>query len=177
MNWLKGMLNRAAELYQKYLPREHQVRDTVLHKIIGERLFDDALWKPEKRSIIHAVTMGIFVAFTPTIGIQMAIAGICAFLMRVNIPSAILMVWISNPVTAIPIYSMEIKVGFMVLGNGEGFRQIHEMKDLLYYIEPLAVGTLITSTFLAALAFIIMTLFWDVAESAWNRKHSSSEKT
>lgn len=175
MSWLKGVIHRAGEIYHKYLPKEHHVRDTFLHRIIGERLFDNALWIPEKKSIIYAVTMGVFVAFTPTIGIQMIIAGLCAFFMRVNIPSAILMVWISNPITAIPIYSMEIKVGFMVLGNGEGFRRISEMKDLIYYIEPLIAGTLIVSTVLAALTFILLTIFWDLVESAKEKKHNPAE--
>ena len=172
MGWLQNSARKVERLYHRYLPKEHHVRDTLLHRIIGERLFDEALWKPEKKSIIYAVSMGMFVAFTPTIGIQMAVAGICAFLMRVNIPSAILVVWISNPLTAIPIYSMEIQVGFMVLGNGEGFKRISDIKDLLYYIQPLIAGTLIVSTALAVLTFIVLTISWNLAETAWRKSHT-----
>jgi uncharacterized protein (DUF2062 family) len=169
--YINRLIEKGKEFYHKYLPRQSHLKDTLLHRIIGERLFDEALWIPEKRSIIYAVSMGIFVAFTPTIGIQMAIAGICAFFMRCNIPTAILMVWISNPVTAIPIYSMEIKIGFIVLGNGEGFKAIHSLNDICYYIEPLIIGTIIVSTVLAGAAFILTSLLWDFVASRTRPRH------
>lgn len=162
--------------YHKYLPKAHHLEDTILHSIIGERLFDESIWKLERKSVIHALTLGMFVAFTPTIGLQLLTVGICAFLLRINLPSALLVVWITNPVTAIPIYSMEIKVGFWILGNGEGFKTISEMKDLLYYIEPLLVGTTVVSTFLAAATYVVMNILWNIVETAWEKGHHEAKK-
>ncbi|MBN1514885.1 MAG: DUF2062 domain-containing protein [Phycisphaerae bacterium] len=66
------------------------------------------------RRILHAddtphrialgVAVGLFVAFTPLLGFQMLIALSLAALIRANKTVTIPMVWITNPVTALPIY-------------------------------------------------------------------------
>lgn len=68
------------------------------------------------RRILHAddtphrialgVAVGLFVAFTPLMGFQMLIALALAALVRANKTVAIPIVWITNPVTALPIYGV-----------------------------------------------------------------------
>lgn len=58
--------------------------------------------------------MGTAVALTPTVGIQMAVSAVLAFLLRCNKTSAILMAWISNPITMIPIYWFDYKIGCLL---------------------------------------------------------------
>ena len=71
----------------------------------------------------YAVAMGFFigtlVGWTPTMGIQMMIAAALAFVFRCNKLAAIVMVWITNPLTFIPMYWLDYKVGkfFMKLVN------------------------------------------------------------
>lgn len=57
------------------------------------------------RAIALGLAIGIVVAFSPTIGFQMIIAGFLAAAVRANPAPAIAAVWITNPVTIPPIYA------------------------------------------------------------------------
>ncbi|MCK4661172.1 MAG: DUF2062 domain-containing protein [Phycisphaerae bacterium] len=63
----------------------------------------------------HRIALGAglatLVAFTPTIGFQTVIALALAALMRANKAICIPIVWISNPLTALPIYGACWKLG------------------------------------------------------------------
>ncbi len=82
-------------------------------------------WRQLKRFIVlrvlhandppHALALGlaigVFVAMTPTIGAQMVIAAAIAASFRANKILAMAAVWISNPVTMLPIYSVNWQIG------------------------------------------------------------------
>ncbi len=55
--------------------------------------------------------IGVFVAMTPTIGIQMVLAAALAAVFRANKILAATAVWISNPVTMVYIYYMNWRIG------------------------------------------------------------------
>ena len=54
-------------------------------------------------SIAAGVALGVFIAFTPTVGLQMLIAALLATAFRVNVLAAVVPVWITNPLTVMPI--------------------------------------------------------------------------
>ncbi len=61
------------------------------------------------------MAVGIFVAFTPTVGVQMLVAGFLSWLLRANKAVSVAVVWISNPGTMVPIYWYCYRVGCGVL--------------------------------------------------------------
>jgi uncharacterized protein (DUF2062 family) len=63
------------------------------------------------KDIALGFALGVYVALTPTMGIQMMIAIFFASLFRWNKFSAAAAVWITNPLTAIPIYGFNYWVG------------------------------------------------------------------
>ena len=71
------------------------------------------------------VAIGIFFALTPTVGIQMysvvLIWAICRYIFKINfkLSVALAMVWISNPITMIPLYYIFLVSGYLVLGTRE----------------------------------------------------------
>jgi hypothetical protein len=65
--------------------------------------------------IAMGLALGIFVGFVPIMGIQMAVVLPFALLFRGNKTAAIGGVWITNPITVIPIYYMNYKVGMLFL--------------------------------------------------------------
>ncbi|MBI5308495.1 MAG: DUF2062 domain-containing protein [Planctomycetes bacterium] len=81
------------------IPRQHHLHGTILHRVIGERLFDPHLWKPTNKSVSAGFAIGLFIALTPTIGVQIPLIILAALCMRVNIPVAIAASWITNPLT------------------------------------------------------------------------------
>ncbi|MBE7465595.1 MAG: DUF2062 domain-containing protein [Planctomycetes bacterium] len=70
-------------------------------------------------SIAASTAIGIFVAWTPTIGIQMIISFALCAVARVNRIAGPLMAWITNPVTIPPIFYFNYLVGSWIL-HSEG---------------------------------------------------------
>lgn len=73
-------------------------------------------------SIALGTSIGVFVAMTPTVGIQMVvvllIAALCKPFFRFNQVAGLIAVYISNPVTTLPIYWFNYWVGtFFIEGN------------------------------------------------------------
>lgn len=72
--------------------------------------------------ISWGAAIGMFVGMTPTFGIQMylvtVIWTICRYLLRVrfNLPIAAAMVWVTNPITVLPIYYAFLLTGNLSLG-------------------------------------------------------------
>ena len=72
------------------------------------RLKDSFLQICEMKASAHSIALGaaigVFVGFLPCMGIQMSIAVPLAFLLRANKVLAAAGVWLTNPITFIPIY-------------------------------------------------------------------------
>jgi len=67
-------------------------------------------------SIAGGVAVGLFVGFTPLLGLHMLLALAAAAILRVNKAVAVLCVWISNPFTLLPIYVPAYIIGRALLG-------------------------------------------------------------
>ncbi len=67
--------------------------------------------------IALGVAIGVFIAWTPTIGFQMALVVALAWLLNANRVVGIPLVWISNPVTLVPIYLPNYYVGRWIVGS------------------------------------------------------------
>jgi uncharacterized protein len=71
-------------------------------------------------SVALGTAIGVFVAMTPTVGLQMVI-GICiATVVKANRVAAALPAWITNPATIVPIYSFNYLLGRTVTRQGPG---------------------------------------------------------
>ncbi len=78
-------------------------------------------WVIKLRSTPHAIAgglaLGTFIAFTPTVGVQLILAFVAATLCNMNRPAAMIPVWITNPVTVAPIYTFNYWLGAKVWGG------------------------------------------------------------
>ncbi|MGL1932352.1 MAG: DUF2062 domain-containing protein [Desulfotalea sp.] len=140
-------------------------------------------WVMKLRSSPKAISggfaLGTFIAFTPTLGVQVILAIFFATLLNVNRPASIVPVWVTNPVTMAPIYTFNYFIGQMILGGppvsevSDFFIHIAkttshlnfwEMKSLGHLILdlgsdliiPLCFGSLIVGTTLGIITYVIM---------------------
>ncbi len=67
------------------------------------------------REVARGLAIGVFIAFTPPVGLQMLAALVIATAARANRAAAVAAVWITNPATAIPIYVLCYRVGVWML--------------------------------------------------------------
>jgi len=66
----------------------------------------------DPHDIAFGLALGIFVGFLPIMGIQMVVAGlVCLPFKHANKPAAVAGVWITNPLTVIPIYAFIYWIG------------------------------------------------------------------
>lgn len=77
----------------------------VIYKLAREKA------PPERVAL--GLALGIFVGFLPIMGIQMAVVSLFALPLRANLKAAIAGVWISNPVTFIPLYYANYTFGLL----------------------------------------------------------------
>jgi len=84
-------------------------------------------------SIARGVALGFFVAFTPTVGVQMPIVAVVNTIARANRLAGILIVQITNPLTLVPCYWLDYQVGLLVLGREgipfERFKRLYELES------------------------------------------------
>jgi uncharacterized protein (DUF2062 family) len=87
-----------------------------------------------RRGVARGVAIGLFVALTPTVGVQtLMMLGAC-LLVRANFPVAFGVSWISNPITMAPLY-----YGYHLLGDRLFSPIIETGLDLAGYGERAAI--------------------------------------
>jgi uncharacterized protein len=129
------------------------------------------------RAIAGGLGLGTFIAFTPTIGVQLILSFVMATFLNLNRPAAMIPVWITNPVTFAPIYTFnywlgakiwhgpplsEVSALFIDIGRTmaslefwdikEQFLAVLQMgKDILI---PLVLGSLVIGVVTGLLAYV-----------------------
>lgn len=168
--WLKKWRKKQAAL-------RTLLRNTYLYRIWGHKLFSDLLWRTDKRSISGGVALGLFVAFTPTIPFQMLLTVCGGLYFRVNLPIALAACWVTNPLTAVPIYTAAWKLGRYIVENAAPFREAFEA----YNIEGRATriirqgfylwtGSLIFSLVSALSANVAIRVLWKLSHKPGHSK-------
>jgi len=145
--------------------------------------------RKKKKGIIHriltadssphraalGVAIGLFIAMTPTLGMQMILAGGLAVVLRANKALSLTFVWITNALTSIPIFLFNYTVGcwllrresrsgvfYQFIGNmlnlkDGGMEKAHAAKSLaegLFF--PLWVGSLTVAVVVASLSYLLV---------------------
>ena len=86
-----------------------RLRRFVMHNILHA---DDT-----PHSIALGTAIAVFIAILPLVGVQMFLAVAVAALFRVNRAVCIPVVWITNPITIVPLYGACLAMGRLVLGT------------------------------------------------------------
>jgi uncharacterized protein (DUF2062 family) len=116
-----------------------------------------------RRSVTRGVAVGLFWGFIPMPMQMLAVIATTPFI-KFNVPIAISMVWLSNPVTMPPMYYMEYLTGNFILGQ-EGIQDIEltvewfktNIGDIFL---PLYVGTAFYSIVVTGIIYLILNRLW-----------------
>jgi len=116
-----------------------------------------------RKSISRGILIGLFWGFIPMPMQMLAVLAITPFI-KFNVPIAISMVWLSNPITMPFMYYMEYQTGNFLLGREE-LANIELTLDWFSQnwdniIVPLYVGTLPYSILVSGLIYYIINLLW-----------------
>jgi len=158
--WLKRWHGRQDRM-------RHALRDTYIHRLLGERMFHPHIWGFDINSLSGGLSLGLFVAFTPTIPFHMLLCSVAAIVLRVNLPIAVAACWVTNPFTALPVFLAARELGRYLLENswltgfildvfGFGTKTGVFMENSLY----LWSGSLIFAFVAAVMGNIAIRIMW-----------------
>lgn len=149
---------------KRLLPHHSKIKEHKYLQHLGEHLHDPNLWHINRHSFSKAIAVGMFIMYVP-LPFQMLLAAIAAIWLRVNLPIAVTLVWISNPITMPPMFYAAYKLGAWVMGHPpqefefeitwEWFTQ-----SLSGVMEPFLLGCLLAASTLSILGYFAAQLFW-----------------
>ncbi len=155
---------------RRHLPAPETVRSQSSLHWLRDLLHDGDLWHLNRRSIAGAAFIGIFCAFLP-MPFQMLLAALLAIAYKSNLPLSVVLVWISNPLTYIPIFLFNYRVGAWLLNLPITRPEETSIHWLLEQLIPLWIGSLATGLVLAAIAFGLVKLTWRVlVQRRWHAR-------
>ena len=102
------------QFLRRHLPSPEKIASMKGLGRLRPYLSDPNLWHLNRRSVSGAMYWGLFCAFLP-IPMQIIPVTIGAILFRVNLPLSIVLIWITNPLTILPILYSAYWVGASVL--------------------------------------------------------------
>ena len=109
---------------------------------------------------------------------QMLPSGITAFLFRFNIPAAISVVWITNPVTWPVILYWQYRLGAWLLREDapSGAAAGSLLNIAAGVPGPLLLGCAVTGLLAGALAYSLINALWGAVAERWWRSHERPGK-
>ncbi len=157
------------------MPNPKAVRKHRFIKLFGSLLHDANLWHLNRRSVSGAFAVGLFLAFIP-IPAQMLLAAAIAIIVRVNLPIAVGLVWISNPLTIPFILYLAYKIGTFIVGSpAEPIALKFTLESLQNGLSdvwlPLLIGCTILGIVCAVTGYFLVHLLWRMkVVEAWNAR-------
>ncbi len=148
-------------------PRQRQLRGSLVHRLLGSRLFEPSLWVPGRESLAKGVAIGTFFGMLPLIGLQILLSAALCYFMRANIAAAAFATLVSNPFTAPGLIWMQLKLGHWLAPAFAAVDDTHyegTAKFLATYGKPLLVGSLASAAIAALIAYPLMLALWSQGE-------------
>ena len=177
----------AKHFFQSWLPSPERVNNLKIMKIFGKYASNPQLWYVNRKSISKAVFIGTFWGILP-IPLHSALIVLTVLLFEVNLPISLLLAWIMNPFTIVPILIGAFWIGTQIYGvhmiNQEMLLGVFH--QIMHWIQNfghghidfslakiLATGLLIEALLFAAALFTLTRIYWrwSVIKKWRNRHH------
>ena len=154
----------AKNVIKRIFPKLDSVKEEKILKVFGPAVLQPNLWHINKKSVSRGFAIGAFCAFLPIPGIQMILAAFLSITFAANLPLAVILTWITNPFTYIPIVYFAIKIGGIFINAESTYEikseQVNIFTDLMQYWEPLFFGSFILSIISSLLSYILIRVYW-----------------
>lgn len=149
---------------KRHLPDPAKIREIKSLQFLGDRIHSPDLWHLNRRSVSKAFAIGLWAMYTPPLPWQQVIAGIGAVYFGANIPIAVALVWITNPITWLPMYYFAYRVGAYALGTPsfdfDQFSEFFSVEKAMELGTPLLLGCFILMNLGAVLGYFGTQWLW-----------------
>ncbi|MHC3823944.1 DUF2062 domain-containing protein [Pseudomonas sp. G3-19] len=127
-------------------------------------LHDPNLWHLNRHSVARAMAVGLFAAFLP-IPAQMLVAAALAITVRGNMPIAVSLVWLTNPITMPAVFFLYLSGRSLVdecarptLPDSLTWEWISGELSTMW--QPFLLGSVVCGLILGILAYFTVMLYW-----------------
>ncbi len=170
---------------RKFIKR-HIPNAKQLHKrcgpigILGEHLHRPSLWHLNRRSVAKAFAIGLFCTWLP-IPFQTIVAGFLAIVFCANLPLAVILVFISNPITMPAMFYFAYRLGASLMGiHPEAINFTFSLEWLNHMIgsiwQPLLLGSLVLGSVSSALGYVLVRILWRLhIVQRWERRKAHAK--
>ena len=147
--------------FKRYLPSPASLARQRGLGILGSAVADPELWHLNRRSVSAAFAVGLFLAFPS----QMLRAALAAIVVRCNLPLAVALVWITNPLTIPPMFFFTYKIGTWILGIPPQVSSIELSLDWLVaqagrVWKPLLTGSVLCGAVAGTIGYFASGWLW-----------------
>jgi len=148
---------------KRLFPKLDAVKEEKILKIFGPAVLQPNLWHINKKSVSRGFAIGAFCAFIPLPG-QMILAAFLALTFAANLPIAIILTWITNPLTYTPIFFFAYKIGsFFITTNVTPKitdNELSMLSNIMHIWEPLFLGSIILALIGSIISYLLIRIYW-----------------
>jgi uncharacterized protein (DUF2062 family) len=154
-------------IFKKFAFKRHDVAEQWFMTPFRHLLHDPRLWGVQRRRVVPAFALGLFIAFMPFPG-HTLMAVLLALAMRINIPVAAVSTWVSNPATMGPMYYLAYKLGSLLLDSDEkpfGFEMSFDWVTHTFVTiwQPMLLGCVLLGAATAVTGYVTLNLLWRIS--------------
>ncbi len=167
---------RMRSFFAKWLPSREQIKNHFVYSVFGRHLLARDLWHINRHSFAGGVSLGLFIALTPTIPFQMLLTCLGAIYFRVNLPVGLAVCWVTNPLTAMPIYLTAWRTGKAIVARFpfiDDFLTVHSPQSTAgnFMINSLYLwtGAILYAAAAALVSNLLIKFLWKDAD---RQKHT-----
>jgi len=154
-------------IFKKFAFKRHDVAQQWFMTPFRHLLHDPRLWGVQRRRVVPAFALGLFIAFMPFPG-HTLMAILLAIALRVNIPVAAASTWASNPATMGPMYYFAYELGSLLLNADEkefGFELSFDWVTHTFVTiwQPMLLGCVLLGGAAALVGYATLDVIWRVS--------------
>ncbi|MCT8948534.1 DUF2062 domain-containing protein [Pseudomonas iridis] len=151
-------------LFKRYMPDPTSIREHKSLRFLGKLLHDPNLWHLNRHSVARGMAVGLFAAFLP-IPAQMLVAAALAVVVRGNMPIAVSLVWLTNPITMPAVFFCTYQAGAWLmdvparhLPDELTWEWISGELSTLW--QPFLLGSVVVGLVLGVIAYFGVMMYW-----------------
>ncbi len=163
------------KIIKRYLPNSETIKNHKHLQMFGKLLHDPLLWHLQRRNVAKAFSIGLFFAFMP-VPFQMVLAAGFAIFLRANLPLSVVLVWITNPFTMVPIFYGCYKFGAWMMNvpfQDMEFELSYQWlsTSLVQIWQPFLLGCFVAGGIAAAISNLAISAIWRLhVWSNWKKR-------
>lgn len=152
----------------KWLPDKQKVEQSSIPRFFGSTLLKKELWSFKREPLARGLGLGLFVAVTPTMGLQWILAALLVIIVPGNLPIALAACLVTNPLTTPAFLYAEFVIGEWFLGQvGMGYGKpfdislsVMDMPQVLSKVgASIVVGSILLGAVLGVAGYFFVHAF------------------